>query len=1435
MQIRSRQVILLAVVTVVTLVAVGSSEARAFDEDELRPGLLSTMSDARHTVHGVAHRLSFDWTDSNPDGRLTSPLKAEWSGNLLVRQPGSHTFHARVSGNVVVTVDDTVVLNTKGENAFHSASATELSAGDHLLKITFDTAEATDPKLQLFWSSPDFTLEPLPGDAFSHATDSSGAADQQSGRTLADAMRCAACHQGMDELPVVKAPSLLRVNELSSSAIVQRLLDPHAVDPGTGMPSFGFTPAEAENVAAFLLSVAAKDKLKDEPVTFKADDAAAGQKLLLTTGCAACHSLPDLPLADGGHANPYHGPDLNRVAGRRSAEWLTIWLKSPEELNSDHRMPVFSLSDDERRQIVAALMTVTQPDAEAKETENVGGKESGELSAAEKFTEGRRLVTASQCTACHSIPTLEAPAKKRPRVSADEDLSAVSSCVGVSPVNRVAQQTSEIRQPVFQVSEVQQRQLQAWTRTLHTELHHASRTTMGELLLNRSGCLSCHDRDQHRGLSKISGHIESLREDLRGQSQALIPPALTAVGDKLRDDYLQTAIAGEHPTRRLPWLFIRMPKFRFSPDERTAIVNHFVGSDRIPDEADAARPELFEHLNPHHPSLATAAELLTGNQLVGAGGFNCIACHKAGAYEPRSVAMGTRGSDIMTMGQRIRPRYFMRWMQNPIRVVSGIEMPAIRKAMPGVLEDSLPAQIATIWKSMADPKFTPPTVVSRYEQFVTVSPGQRPRIIRDVFTVGDPSKRNSIARAFAVGFNNGHNLLIDLDTMQLRQWAVGEFARQRTEGKSWFWDMAGVLVSSAPAELLSCELKQKNLPDSGALKPIADLRRNAELISYSVADESVMLRIRYYFDGSTIDGTQKSPEVPTDKGSDKSRHTARTAWNDPERNLLQAIVSYTLQPVGRTLDSTGWSITANVEECPQEYALHLAGWQTANVAGEIPWKSTVQTMSESGTAEVLLEKSQRATLTLDASVVPPGIVPPAIPALTSSSDEVTSLPGFEGRRLPIETNIMPTAITWLPDGRMAFASLRGQIWIAKDTDGDKLMDRVSLFAEGLAAPYGIQADGNAILVSHKPEVLRLRDSDDDGMADEFDVFASGWGFSDDYHDWTTALARDRNGDYFVGLGSDYSQNKRAADNDRWRGTILKISSAGAIDPVAYSFRFPMGLAFDTHQNLFATDNQGVQNTFNELNHVISGKHYGVPSRHETAKDVMPESASVMIPHPWTRSVNSIVFFPDDYAVRELAGHGVGCEYDTRCLIRFTIQDVNGTMQGASYRFSLPEQPGGGSNFVGPVASSVGPDGALYIGSIWDSGWQGGTNTGAIERLMPMKSMPNGIREIRATPTGFDVSFFHPVDLDRASDLSNWSLQAYTRNWGGSYATPDSDRHSLVPTATTASVDRTVISLTTGNLEAGYVYEISVKQPLDASPPGKFWPTEGHYSMKTVPQ
>ena len=1442
---RSRTIPPATRVALVLMLLCGVDQSALSDEETTRPGLAGILSDSISIIQKVDDRIAFDWTDSSPDSRLGDDYQAKWQGRLLVRQPGKHTFHAMVSGRLTIVVDGKLALQSEGENLFHSAEPIELTAGDHPLEISFKRTADVDARLQLFWSSPEFTLEPLPADVLTHEAPNTTAGDQESGRLLADAMRCSACHSGLAEASTLKAPSLKHVSEIPVDELVRRLMDPRSINSQSAMPSFGLSVEEAKDVALFLMDAADKESpLGQKELEFKAGDADAGSKLLLTTGCIACHRLSqfnnDAAESTSGsadvlpNASPYHGPELIGIEKRRTAKWLSKWLQAPGELNPNHRMPVFSLSDDERRQIVATLvLSNSEEKVTPAPADDVSKEKSSPPSLEASIANGRRIATAANCAGCHSIKGLEPSSIKIARPTKLQSADSSHNCLAVKkPQSSTGDNSEPDHRPWFQTTDVERQQLNAWLTSIRTDIQHVTGAALGSLLMHRNGCLACHDRDLEKGLSTHAGVISSLRSDLNGQSQALIPPALTAAGDKLKDEYLMSAVSGEQASRRLPWLLVRMPKFGFSADEKTAVTRSLVGADRIPDAADVAREELFRHLNPHHPTMATPADLLTGNHLIGAGGFNCVACHKAGPYEPRNVAMGTRGSDIMSMGQRIRPRYFMRWMENPIRVVPGIEMPAIRKPIPGVLEDSLPQQIALMWTALADPKFSPPTVVSRYEQFVTVAPGQPPRVLRDVFTVGDPKDRNSVARAMAVGFNNGHNILIDLDTMRLRQWTIGEFARQRTEGKSWFWDMAGVTVSSDSQMSFLSRLISRTTPDIPPLSPVTDQRRQGELISTKVTDQSVILRVRYYFDSSPQAGSQAGKDAKNSAAL--SRHTAVTAWNDPARSLLTSVVNFTIQPSEQSGDQTGWVVKADVEESPNGYLVQFDGWSDAESSAGIPWSVKTGTDDKPNTA-VRLQNGETATLQFFTRVKPPVIVPPGIPRAMSSPDQVTALPGFEGRRLPIDTAIMPTAMTWLADGRLAFTSLRGQVWIADDQDKDGIPDALTLFAEGLAAPYGIQADGSSILVSHKPEILRLRDTNQDGRADEFDVFASGWGFSDDYHDWTTALARDQNGDYFVGLGSDYSQNNRPADNDRWRGTILKVNSAGTITPIAFSMRFPMGLAFDSQNRLFATDNQGVQNTFNEINHIIEGKHYGVPSRHETVKEVVAETPALMIPHPWTRSVNSITFFPKDYAISELAGHGVGCEYDTRCLIRFTVQDVNGTMQGASYRFSLPDQPGGGGNFVGPVASAIGPDGGLYIGSIWDSGWQGGTNTGTIERMVPAQRMPNGIREIRATAQGFEVSFFHPVTASKATDVNNWSLQGYTRSWGGSYATPDSDRDPVVPSALTVSDDLKTVSIQTAVLKAGYVYEISVKKPLDESAAADFWPTEGHYSMKVVPK
>lgn len=48
-------------------------------------------------------------------------------------------------------------------------------------------------------------------------------------------------------------------------------------------------------------------------------------------------------------------------------------------------------------------------------------------------------------------------------------------------------------------------------------------------------------------------------------------------------------------------------------------------------------------------------------------------------------------------------------------------------------------------------------------------------------------------------------------------------------------------------------------------------------------------------------------------------------------------------------------------------------------------------------------------------------------------------------------------------------------------------------------------------------------------------------------------------------------------------------------------------------------------------------------------------AAIQIPHPWTRSVNGLVFLTGKEGYPDLKGHGIGCEYNGRFLIRFTTQ------------------------------------------------------------------------------------------------------------------------------------------------------------------------------------
>ena len=52
----------------------------------------------------------------------------------------------------------------------------------------------------------------------------------------------------------------------------------------------------------------------------------------------------------------------------------------------------------------------------------------------------------------------------------------------------------------------------------------------------------------------------------------------------------------------------------------------------------------------------------------------------------------------------------------------------------------------------------------------------------------------------------------------------------------------------------------------------------------------------------------------------------------------------------------------------------------------------------------------------------------------SATHEVERLhvvPGFRVTRLPVDSQVMPTALTWTPDKTLVVASLKGRVWMAR--------------------------------------------------------------------------------------------------------------------------------------------------------------------------------------------------------------------------------------------------------------------------------------------------------------------------------------------------------------------------------------------------------------------
>lgn len=328
--------------------------------------------------------------------------------------------------------------------------------------------------------------------------------------------------------------------------------------------------------------------------------------------------------------------------------------------------------------------------------------------------------------------------------------------------------------------------------------------------------------------------------------------------------------------------------------------------------------------------------------------------------------------------------------------------------------------------------------------------------------------------------------------------------------------------------------------------------------------------------------------------------------------------------------------------------------------------------------------------------------------------------------------------TWEPDrnedGSHDWRDLtvaKEEIWTVEDNSGDGIADHAQLYIRDFHDEITDVAGGVAtfkddVFLAVGPDMWRLRDTDNDGMADEKESLSHGYnvhiGFSGH---GMSGVKVGPDGRIYWGIG-DIGFNVVDKDGKRWkypdRGAILRSEPDGSnFEVFAMGVRNTHEFDFDKYGNLISVDNDGDHPGEHErLVYLINGSDSGWRINWQFGKYDDPKNNDYKV---WMDEEYFQPRFEDQSAhiLPPIAGYHAGpagFAYNPGTALSeewkdyFFVMSFRGsTSNSPIYGFTLEEK---GASFeletdeevltgILAVGLDFGPDGALYM-TDWISGW-----------------------------------------------------------------------------------------------------------------------------------
>ena len=469
-------------------------------------------------------------------------------------------------------------------------------------------------------------------------------------------------------------------------------------------------------------------------------------------------------------------------------------------------------------------------------------------------------------------------------------------------------------------------------------------------------------------------------------------------------------------------------------------------------------------------------------------------------------------------------------------------------------------------------------------------------------------------------------------------------------------------------------------------------------------------------------------------------------------------------------------------------------------------------------------------------------------------------------------------LTTLPNGSVAMATRRGEVWIMENPTSNKPYFRK--FASGMHEVLGLAWKDGALYCAQRGELTKLMDKNGDGKADTYETVYA-WPVSGHYHEYSFGPKIAPDGSFFV------SGNVAFGDEEWWRGEsrrpgrgwIFRITPDGKYEPYATGVRSPAGISMIDGE-LFYTDNQGDWMGSGGIWKVDKGDFMGHPAglkwsslpnspvkltekqffsfmdnrqvKDKNGRYIKPENIadekdpkflymlkekfpeSVKLPAIWLPygihgiSTSEIVKDNTDGQFGPFTGQLFVGDQGQSKIMRLFLEKVNGEYQGAAFDFR--------SNFQsGVLRMSFAKDGSMFVGET-NRGWgsAGDANQG-LQRLVWNGKMPFEMYSVKAKPDGFEVNFTMPVDRASAENLNSYELSSFIYKYHAVYGSPPTNTEPIKVKGVKISADgKTVRIVTDGGLRRYYIHHLNLNGIRAADSYYSLVHPSAYYTLNNIP-